>query len=144
MLTSVQTGLLRLSETMRVSRRDNLNRYYVWQGFGFGLFIHYIHHDEEPDVFHSHPWDGISFLFGSYLEERFGEAPILRRFLNVIHATRHHRVSLPNGPVWSVFVHGRRRESHRWSVKNRAGVIFDIEPWRGVGGRRSYKPDNDA
>ena len=127
---------------MRVSRRDNLNRYYVWQAFGFGLFVHHMHHDEEVDVFHSHPWEGVSVLLGSYLEERFGETPKTRWGLNIIRADRFHRVSLPRGPVWSIFFHGRRRDGHRWSVKNRAGVVLDVEPWRGVGGRTSYKPEN--
>ena len=128
---------------MRVSRRDNLDRYYVLQWKGFGLFVHHIHHDELPDVFHSHPWSGVSFILGSYLEERFGEAPHLRRFFNAIRAERFHRVSLPNGPVWTVFVHGRRPEWHRWSVKHRDGRVIDTEPWRGVGGRKLYVPPGE-
>lgn len=126
---------------MKISRRDNLDRYYVLQAFGFGLFVHRIHHDEVVDVFHSHPWSGVSFILGSYLEERLGEAPVLRRFLNVVRATRFHRVTLPHGPVWTVFIHGRRPKSHRWAVKHRDGRILDVEPWRGVGGRTSYTPE---
>lgn len=99
-------------------------------------FLHEIHHDEDRDVFHSHPWDGLSFIFGAYLEERFGEHPRTRRFFNVIRAHRPHRVSLPHGPVWSVFVHGKRR--NRWSVRHRDGRVLDIEPWRHIGGRTSY------
>jgi hypothetical protein len=33
----------------KVSRRDNLDRYYVLQALGFGLFVHRIHHNEEPE-----------------------------------------------------------------------------------------------
>lgn len=123
---------------MRISRRDNLNRYYLLQAFGYGVFLHHMHHDEELDVFHSHPWDGVSFILGSYLEERYGEAPMFCRFLNVIRAERFHRVSLPDGPVWSLFIHGRRK--NRWAVKHRSGKVLDVEPWRGVGGRTSYAP----
>ncbi len=126
---------------MKVSRRDNLDRYYVLQAFGFGLFVHHMHHDEEPDVFHSHPWDGISLILGSYLEERFGEMPKTRTLFNVIRATRFHRVSLPDGPVWSIFVHGRRPRDHRWAVMHRSGKVLDVEPWRGVGGRTAYAPE---
>lgn len=124
---------------MRVSRRDNLDRHYVLQAFGFGLFVHRMHHDEQPDVFHSHPWDGVSLILGTYLEERFGGTPTFRRFFNIIRARRFHRVTLPYGPVWSIFVHGRR--CNRWAVKNRTGEILDVEPWRGVGGRTSYAPE---
>jgi hypothetical protein len=121
---------------VKVSRRETCDRYYLFQAFGCGLFVHRIHHDEHPDVFHSHPWDGVSLIFGSYLEERFGEQPRLRRFFNVIRATGFHRVSLPNGPVWTLFVHGRR--SNKWATKHRDGRVLRVEPWRGVGGPSSY------
>jgi hypothetical protein len=78
----------------------------------------------------------VSFILGGYLEERFGEAPRRRYLLNVIRADRFHRVTLPHGPVWSLFVHGRRR--NRWAVKSRAGRVLSEEPWRGVGGPTSY------
>jgi hypothetical protein len=123
---------------MKISRRDNLDRYYLLQVFGLGVFLHRIHHDEDRDVFHSHPWNGVSIILGSYLEERFGETPVLRRFFNTIRAEGFHRVSLPNGPVWSLFIHGRR--CNRWAVKHRNGRIMDVEPWRGVGGRTAYDP----
>jgi hypothetical protein len=121
---------------MKVSRRDNLDRYYIIQAFGFGLFVHRMHHDEDLDIFHSHPWDGISFILGGYLEEQFDPVPKMKWFFNVIKAETFHRVSLPNGPVWSVFIHGRRK--NRWAVKHRDGTILDVEPWRDVGGRTSY------
>lgn len=123
---------------MKVSRRDNLDRYYVLKLFGFGLFVHRIHHDEEEGIYHSHPWNGVSIILGSYLEERYGEEPKIRRFFNTIKATRFHRVSLPNGPVWSIFIHGKR--CNLWAVKNATGRILSTEPWRGIGGRTSYIP----
>ena len=127
---------------MKVSRRDNLDRYYVLQAFGYGIFLHRIHHDETVDIFHSHPWDGWSLIFGGYLEERFREPPRFRWLFNTIRASRFHRVSLPRGPVWSLFVHGRRK--NRWAVKHRDGRILDVEPWRGVGGRTAYAPNDIA
>jgi hypothetical protein len=127
---------------MRVSRRDNLDRYYVLQAFGFGLFVHHMHHDEDQDIFHSHPWDGVSFILGGYFEERMGEDARARWLFNTIRARRFHRVTLPYGPVWSVFVHGRRKNT--WAVKHRDGNILDTEPWRGVGGRTAYAPPSAA
>lgn len=136
-----------LDYLFKVSKRDNLNRYYIFKLFGFGLFIHRIHHDEEKDVFHNHPWNGISLIFGSYTEERFkkqrGTINIYKlvkktcRFFNIIKAEEHHRVELPKGPVWTIFLHGRRK--NHWSVIDRAGNVLDVEPWRGIGGRTSYK-----
>jgi hypothetical protein len=123
---------------VKISRRDNLDRYYLFQFLGFGVFLHRMHHDEERGIYHSHPWNGVSFILGSYLEERFGEEPKPRRLFNIIRATRFHRVSLPNGPVWSLFIHGRR--CNRWAVKNAFGRILSIEPWRGVGGQTAYAP----
>ena len=123
---------------MKVSRRDNLDRYYLLQAFGFGIFVHYIHDDEDVDVFHSHPWNGISLIFGSYLEEILSKPARLRRLFNLIKAPRHHRVTLPNGPVWSVFFHFRRY--NRWTVMHRNGTEMASEPWRDVGGMTSYNP----
>lgn len=122
----------------RVSRRDNLDRYYLLQVGGFGVFLHRIHHDEDKDVFHNHPWNGVSLIFGSYTEERFGQPPRIRRWLNRIVAPRHHRVELHAGPVWTLFVHGRRY--NQWEVIRRDGTLIEKEPWRGVGGRTSYSP----
>lgn len=124
----------------KVSRRDNLDRYYMWQPWGYGLFVHRIHDDELVGIYHSHPWNGFSIIFGAYSEERYGEAPRLRRFFNVIKATRFHRVTLPNGPVWTMFFHGPR--FNRWAVKDKSGRVLSEEPWRGVGGPTSYAGNN--
>jgi hypothetical protein len=124
---------------MKISRRDNLDRFYVLQARGFGLFVHHMHHDENVDVFHSHPWDGVSLIFGGYLEERFEKRPRMRWLFNVIRAKHFHRVTLPMGPVWSIFVHGRRK--NEWAVKHRDGRILDTEPWHGIGGRTAYAPN---
>ncbi len=124
---------------MRVSRRDNLDRYYLFKVFGYGVFVHYIHHDEERNVYHTHPWNAISFILGSYTEERLEIGVRTVRFLNVINAVVPHRVVLPNGPVWSLVIHGPRY--NKWGVFNGNGKALDVEPWRGVGGRTSYNPD---
>lgn len=135
-----------LDRIFRVSKRDNLDRYYLLKLFGFGVFIHYIHDDEDKDVYHNHPWSGLSIIFGSYKEERWkklrGTINIFKlikkkcRLFNWIKAEEHHRVELPNGPVWTLFIHGRRK--NQWSVINKQGEIIDVEPWRGIGGRTSY------
>lgn len=127
-----------LERLFRVSKRDNNDRYYVAKLFGFALFIHRIHTDEEPDVFHSHPWSGISLILGSYVEERPGDRKRKRRWLHYLPARQHHRLELPNGPVWTLFLHFRR--SNQWTVVDRRGETLAVEPWRAVGGVTSYKP----
>lgn len=121
---------------IKISKRDNLDRYYLLQMFGFGLFLHKIHHDEDVDTFHNHPWNGVSFILGSYIEERFGCPKATRKFFNTIKAKRFHRVELKK-PVWTLFLHGRR--CNKWQVIDRAGVVLDTEPWRDTTGRKSYK-----
>ena len=118
---------------MKVSKRDNLNRYYLFKLWGFGLFVHYIHHDE-PESFHNHPWTGVSLILGSYREETFKGSRI-KWFFNVVGKTPH-RVTLTHGPVWTLFFHFPR--NNRWRVFARDGRVLSEEPWRGVGGRTNY------
>lgn len=122
---------------MKVSKRENLDRHYLLQAFGFGIFFHHIHHSEDIDVFHNHPWNGISFIFGSYDEERFGESKKKRSFFNFIKAARFHRIEISK-PVWTLFIHFRK--SNKWQVKGRDGKILDTAPWDGIGGRTAYNP----
>jgi hypothetical protein len=123
---------------VKVSRRETLDRYYVVKLFGCAIFVHRIHHDDPIDVFHTHPWSWLSVILGSYDEERFGRAPQRRRLLNFIRAGDAHRVTLPNGPVWTILIHGPRRCP--WVVVDRDGEIIEVEPWRGVENptRKSY------
>lgn len=124
---------------VRVSRRDTLDRYYLLKLFGFGLFLHKIKQSDPVDTLHSHPWNWISFIFGSYTEHRLGEKRTVRRFVNSIKGEVPHRVELTQGPVWTILFHGRR--CNEWGVFDLEGNLLDTEPWRGVGGRTSYRPD---
>lgn len=120
----------------KVSKRDNLDRHYIIKLFGCGVFLHYIHDNEPENSFHNHPWNGVSFIFGSYLEQYLDRKPTVRRFFNFIKASRHHRVTLPHGPVWTLFIHGRR--CNKWSVVDEKVKLINEEPWRGIGGQTSY------
>lgn len=123
----------------KVSRRDNADRYYIFSLWGFALFVHHIHHSEEKDVYHSHPWSGFSLILGRYLEERCGDRPRIRRLLNFVPASRHHRIELPFGPVWTIFFHFRR--TNRWTVVDKEGQTLATEPWRNTEGNiTSYRP----
>lgn len=123
----------------KVSRRDNCDRYYLLNVLGFAVFVHRIHHDEDDGIYRNHPWSGLSIILGRYLEQRHGEAPKVRRWLHWLPATKHHRITLPYGPVWTIFIHMRR--SNAWTVVNEAGEVIATEPWRAIGGPTSYNPN---
>lgn len=107
----------------KVSRRDTCDRYYIFSLFGFALFVHRIHHDEEEGIYHNHPWNGISLILGSYMEQRFGE-PLKKRWgLRWVPAKTHHRVE---GSVWTIFFHFRR--SNQWTVIDETGRVLATEP----------------
>lgn len=125
-----------------VSRRDNLDRHYILKLFGFGIFIHRIHHDEQEGIYHNHPWHWFSIILGRYIEELPGHPKRVCRFFNSNKATQHHRVELPHGQVWTILFHGRR--CNQWSVINSANEVIATEPWRGIGGQTSYNPEGGA
>jgi hypothetical protein len=118
-----------LLSLFKVSKRENVDRYYLFKAFGFGVFLHNIHHDENPGVFHNHPWNMISFIFGSYVEEHLDGIKKKRRLFNYLPAKRHHRVELSK-PVWTLVFHGRR--CNEWEVVNSDGYVISKEPWRGT------------
>lgn len=115
---------------MKVSRRANLDRYYLLEWRGWALFLHRIHHDENPGVYHSHPWSWVSLVFGRYLDHRIGQESRLVRFLNWCPAGLPHRVTLPAGPVWTLCLHAPR--SARWAVHDESYRAVEWEPWRGT------------
>ena len=126
---------------MKISRRETCDRYYITPKiFGCAAFLHRLYKNEREGVYHNHPWSGISIIFGSYLEERRGEQPKLKRFFNFVRAKTHHRIELPNGPVWTLFIHGPK--SNRWEVVAKSGQVLDTEPWTDTGNpeRQSYSP----
>lgn len=127
---------------MKVSRRETIDRYYLFKFFGYGLFIHRIHHSDPAGVYHTHPWSAVSFIFGSYTEYTLGGLPKVKTGFNLLKAKVPHRVILHKGPVWTVFIHGRR--SNEWKVFDEVGEVVDVEPWRGVGGRTTYLPEEST
>lgn len=90
------------------------------------LWLHRFHRGDEDRELHNHPfaWSGSLVLVGGYEEERLTQvfrpqgaiAPYLhcsieRKFhgpgsINVIHFDTFHRVHLPNGEAWTLFVSG--------------------------------------
>lgn len=119
----------------RVSRRDTADRYYIFQLWGFALFLHYLHKSEDVGVFHNHPWTGISLILGHYYEQRLGERLKKCYGIRWVPAKVHHRIEITK-PVWTVFFHFRR--SNQWTVVDAKGNTLATEPWRAIGGQTKY------
>lgn len=121
---------------LRVSRGDSLDRYYLLKALGMGSFVHYIHDSDAEGVYHSHPWSGLSIIFGSY-EESFQDEPDVwhkRWFFNIVKAGRHHNVRVTK-PVWSLFLH--LPKSNQWEIIDGSGAKVTA-PWEGDKGHKSY------
>jgi hypothetical protein len=114
---------------VKVSRRDTIDRYYILEWRGWAVFIHHIKQSDPRNVMHTHPWSWVSLIFGSYLEERPGRKPRLRRFWNACRAGVPHRVTIDK-PLWTILVHGPREMP--WAVTNDAGEVLEVEPWTGT------------
>lgn len=120
-----------LNRFFRVSNKGQADRWYIWSVLGYAMFVHRIHTSDHDDAFHSHPWSGISFIFGSYTEEQLGKKPKLKRFFNYVRGDIPHRVTIAGEkPVYTIFIHGRRY--NKWGVFRRDGTQLKGEPWRGV------------
>ena len=120
---------------MKISRGASLDRYYLIKLFGFGVFLHRIHHSDPVDVFHNHPWNCISFIFGEYKENFLGSNPKWKRLFNWIPATRYHSVSVQK-PVWTLLIHGRK--FNEWTIADNDGKILSQQPWEGEVGYKDY------
>ena len=133
-------GKLHGTTKIKVSKRENCDRYYLFQGFGFGIFIHKLHTDETPDVFHTHPWNAISFILGSYKEQKINGGSVKKSFFNFVRAKTPHRIEVGDKPVWTLFFHGRK--CNKWGVFNKNCDQIDSEPWDGMENpdRKSFVP----
>lgn len=118
---------------MKISRGDSLDRFYLIKLFGFGVFLHRIHHSDPEGVFHSHPWNGVSLILGEYFEQYPKSGMLRRRGFNFIRAVNFHRTVVAK-PVWTVFFHGRK--CNKWSVWKDGRTVQT--PWEGDKGHKSY------
>lgn len=127
----------------RASRRDNLDRFYLFQTRWFGVYLHHLKAGEKPDVYHTHPWSWFSIVFGRYQDHRpaevdpgelmfMGPAEHTKnvRWFNSCPTATPHRVTLPNGPVWTLCF--RWRKKSLWWVQNNLGKVLEVGPWTGT------------
>jgi hypothetical protein len=95
-----------------------LTRYYIMPR----VKLHHIHQSDAD--FHTHPWNGLSIIFGRYKEYR-GTDPVLRTrwFVNRVYAHIPHKVIIDR-PVFTLFMHGRRINDN-WTYGE------STKPWEG-------------
>ncbi len=100
-----------------------LERYYLFKVGGYGLFIH-VFFDSDIDDVHDHPWVwGRIILSGRYREHHHdGTSTVCGPGHFIFRAARElHRVELIDGPVVTLFGHGKR--SRRWGFMVRGKWI---------------------
>jgi len=100
-----------------------LTRYYIFPR----IKLHKIHASDVD--FHTHPWNGISFILGWYYEERDSQPKKLKIFVNRVFAFTPHKVTIKS-PVWTLFFHGNRI-NEKWNY----GEL--VKPWEGSDQERS-------
>lgn len=130
---------MKIMGLFNVSRGASLDRFYILKLFGYGVFIHKIHDSDPFNVFHSHTWNGISFILGSYLEQYLispgARSPFHRRkWFNRIRSTDFHRTEVDK-PIWTLFIHGPK--CNKWAIKDFAGREVET-PWEGSEGHKDY------
>ena len=127
----------------KVSRGESLDRIYLFKLFGFGVFLHRIHHSDPNCLYHSHPWNGVSIIVGTYVECFLPRCSLKFRpeerrsrcLINFVRAKRHHRVEV-KCPTWTLFIHGRK--CNQWEIVNDQGYKV-VAPWKGIpDGVKSY------
>lgn len=141
---------------IKVSRGESIDRYYLFKLFGFGVFLHHIHHSDPEHLYHTHPWSGLSLFWGSYVEctQEWEESELesgvptrlvgrvrTRRCLNWVRAARPHRV-IVDRPMWTLFIH--LPKSNQWGIFDDFGNQVAKTPWEGEGVGRSYSEASDG
>jgi hypothetical protein len=123
---------------VEVSRREVVDRYYLFKWRDWALFLHHIKRSDPPDVMHSHPWSWASLIMrGSYYDRR-QETFRLVRWFNFCPAGTPHQVFLRSEDAWTLIVHGPKRCP--WATFDLDGMLLEVEPWTGTenAGRTSY------
>lgn len=126
--------------------RANNSRPGRWWNLPFAARIHCIVASDDDRAFHDHPWPFVSIgLAGSYVEVtpawadpwggrfrcaaavdnlRNGRRRLRAPFVNRKAATDLHLLEVEHGPVWTLFLTGRKQRT--WGFATPAGWV----PWR--------------
>lgn len=76
----------------------------------FNIYLHHFMRSDDDRALHDHPWWNISILLtGGYLEHT--KTDVLPRYRGSVvfrGPSTSHRIELDHGPVWTLFITGRR------------------------------------
>jgi hypothetical protein len=109
-------------------KESPVRRFYLWKGQHWALFAHHILRSDSANQYHTHPWDGVSVIFGRYREQILGKPQVFRMGVNLIRASQPHRIDIAR-PVWTLFFHFKRKSA--WGIYDNNGNIIAADPWRG-------------
>ncbi len=134
----------KLLSKLKKSQGQSTDRYYLAKVLGCGAFLHNIHDSDPKGIFHTHPWPGLSIIFGNYIEERLlpngPDMPVKlvrrRRWgFNLVAAKVPHRVEV-FCPTWTLFIH--LPKNNKWKIFDRFGQVQTEAPWEGEVGHKNY------
>ena len=76
----------------------------------FNIYLHRFERSDDDRALHDHPWFSVSILLSGCYMEHFKYVSKLRKAGNVFwrSADTAHRIELVNGPVWTIFITGRK------------------------------------
>lgn len=123
----------------------------VPQNENFNVYLHCFKRPDDDRALHDHPWPSISIIIrGRYVEvlpdllaaatpySLIYHLPVIRKtrsMLSVVPrmATSPHRVELPDGDCWSLFLTGRK--VREWGFHCKEGWLHNVEYERLYGAR---------
>ncbi len=125
LLLTIARGLCRLR---RIPDRGDhtspyLDRFYLWGNATSRWFLalHRIHKSDADSHLHNHPWPYLAWQLAGAMYERTPTGSYKRRagYLRWRSRASLHRLDLPCGEVWSLFLGGPRAGSWGFSVNGR-------------------------
>jgi len=77
----------------------------------FNIYLHKIVRSDDDRALHDHPWFSFSFLLRGSYREILQDKSVIRRPGKLCWRTAKtlHRIEIINGPVWSLFITGRKK-----------------------------------
>jgi hypothetical protein len=99
---------------------------YIFQMFGYGIYIHDIQQSDPAGVYHNHPWNSFSLVLGEYWESRFEDGHVTTdrvQFFNFLRAKTYHRIIINTGEtIRTIVFHGPK--CNDWNTIDSVGTII--------------------
>jgi hypothetical protein len=99
---------------------------------GFNIFLHKILLSDSDEHLHNHPWDAFTLIMkGAYIEHKEKNSSLFKSFsFRKIRCNDFHKIELVNNkPVWTLFIHGPRKQNWGFLVDNK---VVDWRKYLGI------------